>query len=186
MTIVFGVQSNADAAVAIATVGPNTSAPNSSFTGGCNGTFQLQTNNAFIRSKVGFGFNPNVSVQFSPMVGNCANFVINPDGVWHLFLGDPNGLQSQFQVIENGTGNILLTGRFRRAILHGRSGSDTLAITLAQDNVRYDPASLWFPPGFSLNKGSFAIAILSQNPVVADQEGPGSFGANSDVNFGRQ
>ena len=187
LMIVFGIQSNADGAVAIATVGPNTSGPNSSFTGGCNGTFQLQTNNAFIRSKVGFGFNPNVSVQFTPMVGNCANFVLNPDGVWHLFLGDPNGQPSQFQVTDNGTGNILLAGRFRRAILHGRSGSDSLAITLVQDNVRYSPASLWFPAGgFPRNNGSFAIAILSQNPVVADQEGPGGFGANSDINFGRQ
>jgi hypothetical protein len=186
LMIAIGIQPNAHGATAIATVGTNTPAPNIFFSGGCNGNFVLQTNNAFIRSKFGFGFNPNVSVQFSPMVGNCASYQINPQGVWHLFLGDPNGQLSQFQVTDNATGDVLLMGTFRRAILHGRSGSSSLALTLPVDNVIYDPASLWFPNGFPLNNGSFAIAILAQNPVIADDNGPQAFQANGDINFGAQ
>ncbi len=186
LMIVISVQPNANAVTAIATVGTNTPAPNVFFSGGCNGNFVLQTNDAFIRSKFGFGFNPNVSVQFSSMVGNCASYQINAQGVWHLFLGDPNGQLSQFQVTDNATGNVLLMGSFRRAILHGRSGSSSLAVTLPVDNVLYAPASLWFPPALPLNNGSFAIAILSQNPVIADDNGPQGFQANGDINFGAQ
>jgi hypothetical protein len=187
LMIIIGVQSNAHGATAIATVGTNTPAPNVFFSGGCNGNFLIQTNNAFIRSKFGFGFNPNVTVQFSQMVGNCASYQINPQGVWHLGLNDPNGQPSQFQVIDNVNGNVLLAGSFRGAILHGRSGSSSLALTLPLDNVLYDPASLWFPGGFPFNNGSFAIAILAQNPVFAAQDnGPQAFPANGDINFGAQ
>lgn len=189
--VIVGVQSNANGAVAIATVGTNTPAANISFSGNCNGTFNLQTNDAFIRSKAGFGFSPSVSVVFSPMVGNCPTYGINPDGVWHLPLGDANGQPTQFQVIDNLTGNILLRGVFRGAILHGRSGSSSLALTLGADNVVYSATSLWFPAGFPLNKGTFAIAIISQTRVRAvpfdgEAGGPFMFNANGDINFGRQ
>jgi hypothetical protein len=187
LMITIGIQPNAHAVTAIATVGPNSPAANVFFSGGCNGNLIIQTNNAFIRSKVGFGFNPNVMVQFSQMVGVCATYQINPQGVWHLGLTDPNGQASQFQVIDNANGNVLLMGTFRGAILHGRSGSSSLALTLPLDNVAYDPASLWVPAGFPLNNGSFAIAILAQNPVIAAQDnGPQAFQANGDINFGTQ
>lgn len=189
LMVVCGVQSNADGATAIATVGPNTSAPNITFSGNCNGNFQLQTNDAFIRSKVGFGINLSVSVQISPMVGNCANYQISPLGIWHLPMDDPNGQPISFQVTDNANGNILLSGRFRGAVLHGVSGSSSLALTLPGDNVVYDAASLWFPAGFPLNKGTFAIAIVSQTRVRAvdgDAGGPFPFNANGDINFGRR
>ena len=186
LTIVFGIQSNADGATAIATVGPNTPAQNIFFSGGCNGFFQLQTNNAFIRSKVGFGFNPNVLVVFTQMFGNCANYQINPQGVWHLPLGDAFGGTTQFLVRDNGTGNVLLRGRFRGAILHGRSGSSSLALTLAEDNVRYTPGSNWLPDVLPRNNGTLAIAILSDIPVIAQDNGPQGFEANGDINFGTQ
>ncbi len=191
LMVVVGVQSNADGATAIATVGTNTSAPNITFSGNCNGTFNLQTNDAFIRSKAGFGYNDNVSVLFSPMVGNCASFQINAEGVWHLFLEDPNGLPSQFTVINNATGLTLLRGVFRGAILHGRSGSSSLAVTLPTDNVVYNISSTFFPAGSPLNKGTFAIAIVSQTrvratPLENGAGGPFPFNANGDINFGRQ
>lgn len=191
LMVVVGIQSNADGATAIATVGTNTPAPNITFSGMCNGNFQLQTNNAFIRSKVGFGINLSVSVQISPMVGNCADYQISPLGIWHLPMGDPNGQPSSFQVTDNATGNILLSGRFRGAVLHGASGSSSLALTLPSDSVVYNAASLWFPADFPLNKGTFAIAIISQTRVRAvpfdgEAGGPFAFAANGDINFGRQ
>ena len=186
LMIVFGIQSNVNGATAIATVGTNTPVPNIFFSGGCNGIFNLQTNNAFIRSKVGFGFNPNVSVVFSPMFGNCANYQINAEGIWHLPLGNLNGQTSQFLVINNVNGNVLLRGRFRGAILHGRSGSSSLALTLPIDNVRYTASSSWLPDAFPNDNGSFAIAILSQNTVLAQENGPQVFNATGDINFGAQ
>lgn len=193
LTIFVGVHSKAEAINAIATVGPNTAAPNVFYTGGCNGNFNLGTNNAFIRSKAGFGFNPNVTVVFSQMVGLCATYQMSPNGIWHLVLTDPNGIPSTFRVTDNATGNILLQGTFTRAILHGRSGNSSLALTLWQDNVLYNAASLWFPGGVPMNNGSFSVAILSQQPVVANPPnddggapGPLAFQANGDINFGRQ
>jgi|GEM_PF-2706305 len=194
LMIIVGVHSNAKAITAIATVGPNTSAPNINFTGGCAGTFMLATNNAFIRSKVGFGFNPNVNVVFSPLVGICATYQMSPNGIWHLVLTDPNGMPSTFSVVDNINGNVLLQGTFTRAILHGRTGNSSLALTLWQDNVTYNAASLWFPAGgFPMNNGSLSVAILSQQPVIANPPndgggapGPLAFQANGDINFGRQ
>jgi hypothetical protein len=194
LTIFVGIHSNVKAISAIATVGPNTSAPNVFYSGGCNGNFTLATNNAFIRSKVGFGFNPNVTVTFGLMVGLCATYQMSPNGIWHLVLADPNGNPVPFSVTDNINGNILLQGTFGRAILHGRSGSSSLALTLWQDNVTYNAASLWFPNGgFPMNNGSLAVAILSQQPVVANPPnddggapGPLAFQANGDINFGRQ
>lgn len=187
--IIAGVQTSAQASTAIATAGPNTSAPNLNFTGGCAGTFTLGTNNAFIRSKVGFGFNPNVTVQFlTPLVGNCAGYGINGAGIWHLPLNDPNGNPTFFQVIDNPSGSVLLRGNFRRAILHGHSGSSSLALTLWQDNAIYDPVSLWFPGFLPLDGGSLSVAILSHFPVQAGPApgGPGAFDGNGDINFGGQ
>jgi hypothetical protein len=191
LAIVIGVHSNAFGANAIATVGPNTSVPNINFTGGCAGTFTLVTNNAFIRSKVGFGFNPNVTVAFSPMVGLCGTYQMSPNGIWHLVLADPNGVPTTFSVIDNPTGAILLRGQFSRAILHGRSGNSSLALTLWQDNVLYNAASMWFPGGVALNNGSLSVAILAQQPVIANPPdggapGPLGFQANGDINFGSQ
>jgi hypothetical protein len=194
LMIVVGVHSSAAAVTSIATVGTNTSAPNINFTGGCAGTFTLATNNAFIRSKVGFGFNPNVSVVFSPLVGICATYQMSPNGIWHLVLTDPNGAPSAFSVVDTMNGNVLLQGQFNRAILHGRSGNSSLALTLWQDNVLYNAASMWFPGGFALNNGSLSVAILSQQPVIANPPndggggapGPLAFQANGDINFGRQ
>ena len=189
--IIVGAQTIAHAAVAIATVGTNTSASNVFYTGGCNGNFNLGTQNAFIRSKVGFGLNLNVTVVFSQMVGLCPTYQLSPNGIWHLVLTDPNGVPSTFQVIDNANGNILLAGTFTRAILHGRSGNSSLALTLWQDNVLYNAASLWFPGGFPLNNGSLSVAILATQPVVANppndgNSGPVAFQANGDINFGRQ
>jgi hypothetical protein len=174
------------AATAVATVGPNTPVPNIQWGGGCGGPFILNTNNAFVRSKLGFGFNPNVSVQFSPLVGaaNCASYSINAQGIWHLVLRDPNGNPSQFEVRDNATGNLLLQGRFDGAILHGRAGTSSLALTLMQDNVVYNVANSPLIGGFGPVNGSFAIAILSQNPVFAGEWGPAAFWANGDINFG--
>src|SRR4029453_4869209 len=140
LMVVVGVPLIANAATAIATVGPNNPAPNIFYNGMCNGAFNIVSNNAFIRSKVGFGFNPNVNVQFAPMVGLCATYQINAQGIWHLGLADPMGLATQFQVTDN-AGNPLLKGEFRGAILHGRSGSSSLALTLPLDNVVYDVAN---------------------------------------------
>lgn len=194
LMFIVGAQTIARASVAIATVGPNTSASNVFYTGGCNGNFNLGTQNAFIRSKAGFGFNPNVTVVFSQMVGLCPTYQMSPNGIWHLVLTDPNGVPSTFQVLDNATGNILLQGTFTRAILHGRSGNSSLALTLWQDNVLYNAASLWFPGGgaFPLNNGSLSVAILATQPVFAPQPddggngGPQAFQANGDINFGRQ
>jgi hypothetical protein len=170
---------------AAATVGPNTPAANVFFAGGVGGNFNLFTNNAFLRSKFGLGFNPAVTVQFSQMVGVPASYVMNADGVWHLWLEDPNNGFTTFQVTDNGTGNILLRGQFRRAILHGRTGSSSLALTLPVDNVTYSQASMALPDGAALTNGSLSIAILSQVPVVADpMNGPAAFNANGDINFG--
>jgi hypothetical protein len=186
LTVVVGVPLIANAATAIATVGPNTSAPNVFFNGNCNGAFNLITNNAFIRSKVGFGFNPNVNVQFSPMVGLCGTYQINAQGIWHLGLRDPNGLPTTFVVTDN-AGNPLLKGEFRGAILHGRSGSSSLALTLPLDNVVYDvAASPWLAPGIPPDSGSLSIAILALNPVMANNNGPQGFQANGDINVGMQ
>ncbi len=185
MAIICGVQSTAFAVQAIATVGPNTSAPNVFYAGGAGGVLNIATNNAFLRSKVGFGFNPNVSVQFTPMIGMPATYVFNGDGVWHLWLRDPNNGLIGFQVTDNATGNILLRGRFQRAILHGRTGSSSLAITLPQDDVIYDGQSAALPDGAGLVNGSLSIAVLSQVPVIADPNmGPAGFNANGDINFG--
>lgn len=193
LMIIVGIHSNAQAATAIATVGPNTSVANVFYSGGCNGNLNITTNNAFIRSKVGFGFNPNVTVVFSQLVGICASYQMSPNGIWHLVLTDPNGIPSTFSVTDNATGNILLRGQFNRAILHGRTGNSSLALTLWQDNVLYSAASLWFPGGFALNNGSLSSAILSQQPVIANPQndnggapGPLAFQANGDVNFGAQ
>lgn len=191
--IIAGIQASAYAITAIATAGPNTPAPNINFTGGCAGTFTLATNNGFIRSKVGFGFNPNVTVQFlTPLVGNCAGYGINGAGIWHLPMSDPNGGATGFQVIDNPTGAVLLRGSFTRAILHGRSGNSSLALTLWQDNVVYDPLSLWFPNWLPVDGlGSLSVAILSRQPVIANPVGPvgggpQAFQANGDINFGAQ
>jgi hypothetical protein len=68
-------------------------------------------------------------------------------------------------------------------------------LTLWQDNVTYNAASLWFPGGgFPMNNGSLSVAILSQQPVIANPPndggggapGPLAFQANGDINFGRQ
>jgi hypothetical protein len=185
LAIIFGVQSSAYAVQSIATVGPNTSAPNVFYGGGLGGVLNIATNNAFLRSKVGFGFNPNVTVQFTPMVGMPATYVFNGDDVWHLWLQDPNNGLVGFQVVDNVNGNILLRGRFQRAILHGRNGSSSLAITLPRDDVVYDGQSLALPDGAGLMNGSLSIAILSQAPVFADpMMGPAGFNANGDINFG--
>lgn len=185
MAIVIGAQASAFAVQAIATVGPNTSNPNVFYGGGLAGGLNIATNNAFLRSKVGLGFNPNVTIQFSQMMGIPATYVFNADGVWHLWLRDPNNGPITFQVIDNVNGNILLRGQFSRAILHGRTGSSSLAITLPQDDVTYSQASLALPDGAALMNGSLAIAILSQAPVVADpMAGPAAFNANGDTNFG--
>lgn len=185
LAIIFGVQASAYAVTAIATVGTNTSAPNVFYAGGLNGNLNIVTNNAFLRSKAGFGFNPNVTVQFSPMVGIPATYVYNADGVWHLWLRDPNGMPSTFQVVDNINGSVLLRGTFQRAILHGRSGSSSLAITLPTDSVTYSQNSAAIPDGANLMNGSFSIAILSQVPIFADpMAGPPAFNANGDINFG--
>jgi len=185
IAIVFGAQASAYAVQAVATVGPNTSAPNVFYTGGLAGNLNIFTNNAFIRSKVGFGFQPNVTIQFSQMVAMPATYVFNADGVWHIWLKDPNNGLISFQVIDNANGNILLRGQFSRAILHGRTGSSSLAITLPQDGVTYNQASLGLPDGAALMNGSLSIAILSQAPVIADPAaGPMAFNANGDTNFG--
>jgi len=185
MAIVFGLQNAAYAVQAVATVGTNTPAPNVFYAGGLNGNLNIVTNNAFLRSKFGFGFNPNVTILFSPMVGVPASYVFNADGVWHLWLRDPNNGLTGFQVVDNASGNVLLRGRFRNAILHGRTGSSSLAITLPQDNVIYDAQSAAIPDGVGLMNGSFSIAILSQVPVFADPNaGPAGFNANGDTNFG--
>jgi hypothetical protein len=194
LMFIIGVHSNASAISAIATVGPNNSAPNVFYTGGCNGNLTLGTNNAFIRSKVGFGFNPNVTVTFGLMVGLCPSYQMSPNGIWHLVLADPNGNPVPFSVTDNINGNILLQGTFGRAILHGRSGSSSLALTLWQDNVTYSAASLWFPNGgFPMTNGSLSVAMLAQQPVIANPPnddggapGPQVFQANGDINFGRQ
>lgn len=187
LTVVFGIHATVRAASAIATVGPNTANPNVFYSGACNGTFDLATNDAFIRSKVGFGINLNVAVEFTQMVGNCASYQLHASGIWHLMLGAANGGPTTFRVIDNVNGNVLLRGQFRRAILYGRSGSSSLAVTLPVDNVLYDGASLWFPAGDPLDMGSFAIAILAQNPVFAAQDnGPQAFDANGDINLGEQ
>ena len=186
LMVVVGVPLIAQAATAIATVGPNTPAPNVFYNGNCNGAFNIITNNAFIRSKVGFGFNPNVNVQFAPMVGLCATYQINAAGIWHLGLADPMGMPTVFSVTDN-AGNTLLKGEFRGAILHGRSGSSSLALTLPADNVVYDVAnSPWLAAGIPPDSGSLSIAILSQNPVMANAMGPQGFQANGDMNFGMQ
>jgi hypothetical protein len=184
MVLVFGAQSAAYAVQAVATVGPNTPAPNVFFAGGPGGNLVIATNNAFLRSKFGLGFNPNVTIQFSQMVGIPASYVINADNVWHLWLRDPNNGFTTFEVIDNINGNILLRGRFQRAILHGRTNSSSLAITLPQDNVTYDQQSLAIPDGVGLMNGSLSIAILSQVPVFADAAGPAAFNGNGDTNFG--
>src|SRR5262245_30708923 len=124
---IVGVPLIANAATAIATVGPNNSGPNVFYSGGCNGVFNVQTNNAFLRSKVGFGFNPNVAVQFTPMVGVCGSYQVNAQGIWHLGLRDPNGIATKFEVSDN-AGNFFLKGEFTGAILHGRSGSSSLSL----------------------------------------------------------
>ena len=186
LMIVFGIQSTVTGATAIATVGPNTPAPNIFFSGACNGTFKLLTDNAFIRSKVGFGIDRSVRIEFSLMRGDCASFQINSEGIWHLGLEGANGPQTQFSVRDNQTGSVLLRGRFIRAILHGRSGSSSLALTLPQDNVRYSASLPWFPESLPLDGGSLAIAILSQVPVIAADNGPQQFIANGDTNFGAQ
>jgi len=185
IAIVFVAQVSASAVQAVATVGPNTSAPNVFYAGGLAGNLNIGTNNAFLRSKAGFGFNPNVTIQFSQMVAMPATYIFNPDGTWHIWLRDPNNGLITFQVIDNANGNILLRGQFSRAILHGRTGSSSLAITLPQDSVTYSQASLALPDGAALMNGSLSIAILSQVPVIADpMAGPAAFNANGDTNFG--
>jgi hypothetical protein len=184
MALVFVVQSSAYAVTAIATVGTNSPAPNVFYAGGVAGNFNLGTNNAFLRSKFGLGFNPSVTVQFSPMVGIPASYVFNADDVWHLWLRDPMNGFTNFTVLDNGTGNILLRGRFRNAILHGRSNSSSLALTLPVDNVEYDQVSLALPDGAELMNGSLSVAILSLVPVFADANGPAGMNANGDINFG--
>ena len=121
--MIFAVQSSAYAVTAIATVGTNNGAPNVFYAGGVAGNFNLGTNNAYLRSKlgVGFGFNPNITVQFSPMVGIPASYVFNADGVWHLWLGDPNDGFTNFTVFDHNNGNIMLRGQVQKAILHGRN-----------------------------------------------------------------
>jgi hypothetical protein len=186
MVLVFGAHSSIYAIQSVATVGTNVPAPNIFYGGGLNGALNIASNNSFLRSKFGLGFNPTVSVLFSQMVGIPGSYVLNADGVWHLWLRDPNNGFTTFQVVDTMTGNVLLKGRFQRAILHGRSGSSSLAITLPQDNVTYDGQdSPAIPDGLGLANGSFSIAILSQFPVVADPAaGPPAFNANGDINFG--
>ena len=185
LMILFGGQNAVFAIQSVAAVGTNTPAQNVFYAGGLNGNLNIVSNNSFLRSKFGLGFNPNVSVLFSQMVGVPGSFVINGDGVWHLWLRDPMGGQTTFEVVDNVNGNVLLRGRFQRAILHGRNGSSSLAITLPQDNVTYDQASLALPDGANLMNGSFSIAILSQVPIVADPAaGLPAFNANGDINFG--
>ena len=185
MALVLGVQSSVYAIQSVATVGTNTPAFNVFYAGGLNGGLNIFTNNAFLHSKFGLGNAPSVNVQFTPMVGIPASYVFNADGVWHLWVKDPNNNPVQFQVVDNNNGNILLRGQFQRAILHGRSGSSSLAITLPADNVTYSQNSMAIPDGANLMNGSFSIAILSQVPVIADPAaGPPAFNANGDINFG--
>ena len=185
MALVLGAQNPVFAIQSVATVGTNNPAPNVFYAGGLNGALNIVSNNSFLRSKFGLGFNPNVNVQFSQMVGIPATYVLNADGVWHLWLKDPNNGLVNFQVVDSGNGNVLLRGTFQRAILHGRSGSSSLAITLPGDNVTYDGNSLAIPDGLGLMNGSFSIAILSQVPVAADPaNGPAAFNSNGDINFG--
>jgi hypothetical protein len=183
--LAIGIPMAAYAVTAFATVGTNTPLPNIQFGGGCAGPFVLATNNAYVRSKIGFGFIPNVSVQISPLVGaaGCASYQINPQGIWHLVMADPNGNLSQFQVINNANGNVLLEGTFRGAILHGRDGTSSLALTLMQDNVTYNPADSPLLGGLNPVNGAFSIAILSRDPVPAGMNGPVAVWANGDINF---
>ena len=182
LLIVFATQFKADASTAIATVGPNTPNHNIVFTGGTTGTFNLSTQDAFARSKVGFGFNPNVSVKFTQLKGiGAGGYSFNAiTGIWHLILADPNGVPSVFEVVDNATGNTLLIGEFQRAILHGRTGSSSLALTLEKDSLGYGVPSLWFP-GL---RGTLSVSILSRPTVRADANGPADFAANGDINFG--
>jgi hypothetical protein len=185
LALVCAAQSAAYAVQAVATVGTNNSAPNVVYMGGLNGNLNIVTNNAFLRSTFGFGFNPNVTVQFSTMVGIPGTYVFNGDGVWHLWVRDPNNNPVNFVVFDNANGNVLLRGSFQRAILHGRSGSSSLAITLPADNANYSQNSLALPDGANLMNGSFSVAVLSQVPVGADPAaGPAAFNANGDINFG--
>ena len=187
--IILGIYFRADASTAIATVGPNTPDRNIGFTGGVTGTFNLGSEKAFIQSKAGFGFNQNVTVIITPLKGQGAgNYNFNAaTGIWSLILKDPNGFPTQFKVFDNATGAQLLNGQFATAILHGRSGSSSLALTLLQDNAVYDlTSSLWFPGNLMPQGGSLSIAILSKTPVSANAAGPAIFAANGDINFGAQ
>ncbi len=185
MAMVLGVQTAAFAITAIATVGTNSSAPNVFYAGGLGGGLNIATNNAFLRSKVGLGFNPTVAVQFSPMVAIPATYIYDADGVWHLWFREANGNLIGFVVTDTTNGNVLLRGNTRKVILHGRTGSSSLAITLPADSVTYSQQSLALPDGAQLMNGSFSIAILSQIPVIADpMAGPAAFNANGDINFG--
>jgi hypothetical protein len=189
LMIIFGVQLKANAVDAIATVGPNTPAANIQYpNAGCAGPFILNTNNAFIRSKLVFGwYNPNVTVTFTPnLVGDpmCGNYLIDGLGIWRLILQGPNGAPVQFTVTDNATGMPLLEGTFRRAILHGTDGSSSLALTLYRDSVVYNPAHSPWLVGYGPDDGSLSIAILSRLPVPAGANGPAAFQANGDINFG--
>lgn len=186
LTAIAAMNAAAFAAVSFANVGTNTPAANIQYAGGCVGPFVLNTNNAYVRSKLGFGFNPNVTVQISPLVGaaGCGSYAIAATGIWHLVMRDPNGNPSQFRVIDNASGNVVLQGTFNGAILHGRAGTSSLALTLMQDNVIYDPAHSPLLGGLGPVGGTFSIAILSQLPVPAGANGPAAFWANGDINFG--
>ena len=119
------------------------------------------------------------------MVAIPGSYIFDADGVWHLWLKDPMNGFTTFQVVDNTNGNILLKGKFQKAILHGRTGSSSLAITLPTDNVTYNQASMAIPNGFELVNGSLSIAILSQAPLIADPvAGPAAFNGNRDINFG--
>jgi hypothetical protein len=174
------------AATSIVVVGTNTPAANVFFNGGVNGILNLATNNSFARTKPPFATRSPVTVQFSPLMGTgAAGFSVDPNNVWHLIMQDPNGNLSTFIVTDNATGAVLLQGTYRGAILHGHVGSSSLAITLMQDNVLYNAASVLLPGWAEADHGTFSIALISQQPeVLVAGFGPQAFQANGDINFG--
>ncbi|MCW3058818.1 MAG: hypothetical protein JWQ02_639 [Capsulimonas sp.] len=171
---------DAHAVQAIAIAGDNTNAPNINYSGGFAGAFNLNIPNGFLRSKVGLGFAPNVKIVFSPLVGvGAAGYNFFPAAqTFNQVLGG-----GKFQVVNNVTGVVLLSGSFSNAILHGTNGSSSLALTLLKDSVLYNIPSPFFPGGLSPQAGSLSVEFVSTAPVSAASTGFGGFKANDGITF---
>jgi hypothetical protein len=177
LSTLFGA-SHAFASSPIAIAGDNTSNFNISFSGGVGGALQINIPKGFLLSKVGLGFDPNVSIVFTT-IGGSGLYTFNPaTGVFDLVMGG-----AAFKVVDNSSGTVLLTGQFSRSDLHGTNNSSSASLTLLGDSVSYASGTPFFPSSAIPSGGSLSVEFVTKAPIIATSAAPSNFFANDGITF---